>query len=56
MDDILVFGQDEDEHHRCLTMALQKIQLAGVSLNQDKSKVWEETTEISWPHHQWRWN
>jgi hypothetical protein len=36
MDDVLVFGQDEDEHHRRLTMALQKIQSAGVTLNQDK--------------------
>ena len=41
MDDVLVFRQDEDEHHRRLTMALEKIQSAGVA-------VWEETIEISW--------
>lgn len=33
MDAVLVFGQDEDEHHWYLTMVLQKIQSAGVTLN-----------------------
>ena len=36
MDDVLVFRQDEDEHHRRLMMALQKIQSAGVTLSWDK--------------------
>ena len=36
MDDILIFGKDQKEHDTRLTVALEKIQAAGVTLNKDK--------------------
>ena len=36
MDDILVFGKDQKEHDTRLTAALERIQVAGVTLNKDK--------------------
>ena len=36
MDDILIFGQDQEEHDARLHAALGKIQEAGATLNPDK--------------------
>lgn len=36
MDDVLVFGQDKDEHDKRLTAALERIKVAGATLNPSK--------------------
>lgn len=36
MDDVLVFGKDEGEHHHRLITTLQKIQSSGITLNPEK--------------------
>jgi len=36
MDVILIFGKDQKEHDIRLTVALERIQAAGVTLNKDK--------------------
>ena len=36
MDDILIFGKDQNEHDTQLTAALERIQAAGVTLNKEK--------------------
>ena len=36
MDDILIFGKDQNEHDTRLTAALERIQAAGVTLNKEK--------------------
>ena len=36
MDDILVFGKDQEEHDKNLNKALQRIEKAGLTLNRDK--------------------
>ena len=38
MDDVLVYGQDQEEHNKRLEAVLQRIQYAGVTLNPDKCK------------------
>ena len=39
MDDILVFGSNQEEHDRCLLAALQRITEAGATLNPDKCEI-----------------
>ena len=36
MDDVLVYGQDQEEHDKRLEAVLQRIPSAGVTLNSDK--------------------
>ena len=36
MDDVLIFGQNQEEHDSRLHSALQRVQAAGVTLNPDK--------------------
>ena len=36
IDDVLVYGKDQDEHDRRVTVVLKRIQAAGVTLNPDK--------------------
>ena len=38
IDDILVFGKDQEQHDARLTAVLRRIQSAGVTLNKDKCK------------------
>ena len=39
MDDVLVYGQDQEEHDQRLEAVLQRMQAAGVMLNPDKCRV-----------------
>ena len=50
MDDVLVFGQDERQQNERLTNVLERIQSAGVTLNQRKMRDREETAEIPRMH------
>ena len=36
MDDVLVYGRDQEDHDRKLEAVLQRVQSAGVTLNPDK--------------------
>ena len=38
LDDILVFGKDQDQHDACLMVVLRRIQSVGVTLNKDTCK------------------
>ena len=38
IDNILIFGKDQDQHDAWLTVVLRRIQSAGVTLNKDKCK------------------
>ena len=46
MDDVLVFGTDEDEHDKRLTAALERIEKAGVTLNPDKCEFNKKTVKF----------
>ena len=39
MDDVLVFGRDQEEHDKRLTATLERLQAAGVTLNRTKCEV-----------------
>ena len=38
IDDVLMYGKDEDEHDHRVTVVLKRIQAAGVTMNPDKSE------------------
>ena len=49
MDNILVFGKDQSEHDRELIAALERIQVAGATLNPDKCEF--RTTKLKFLGH-----
>ena len=49
IDDLLVHGRTEDEHHQRLITVLEKLQEAGVTLNKEKCKFY--TNKISFLGH-----
>ena len=46
MDDVLVFGANQDEHDKRLTAALERIEKAGVTLNPDKYEFNKRTVKF----------
>ena len=44
MDDVLIFGQDREEHDVRLEAALTQIKSAGITLNKDKCLFGREDT------------
>ena len=48
IDDLLIYGKNEKEHHRQLFTFLGKLKREGVTINKEKCQFYE--TEIfSWP-------
>ena len=55
MDDVLVFGQNYEEHDVRLDTALRRIQAAGATLNKEKC-VFRMECQVFGAHYQWGWN
>ena len=49
VDDILIWGKDEEEHNNRLKQALQRAREINLKLNAEKSKI--QTTEITYIRH-----
>ena len=46
MDDVLVFGANQEEHNSRLTAVLERVQAAGVTLNPDKCEFHRKSTKF----------
>ena len=46
IDDVLVFGKNQEEHDKHLAGALRKIQRAGMTLNREKCQFYKDRITI----------